>query len=73
MMDDSLKACKLNPLYFKAKLRLGEAMVMIGKGAHFSDTKSIDEGIMSMKSALQLCWKMDPSDPRHEQKSVFEK
>jgi len=37
MYEDSLQATQLNPTYFKAFLRNGEASVELGKMAKYSD------------------------------------
>jgi hypothetical protein len=46
MLEDSQKAINLNRDYFKGYLRNGEALVEIGKGKKYLDTKLIDQGIL---------------------------
>ena len=45
MFDDSQKAIDLDPNYFKAYFRHGEACIELGKLAKYQNLKLIDEGI----------------------------
>ena len=45
MFEDSKKALELDPTYFKAYLRNGEACVEIGKKPNYLKTDLIEEGI----------------------------
>ena len=73
MMEDSKNAIELNQDYFKAHLRHGEACIELGKRPKYIDLELIDSGIQSLQKALNLCWKMVPSDQKYMQKSSFEK
>lgn len=73
MYSDAEKAVELDPGYFKAHLRLGEACVEMGKSPKHQSTEMIDQGIKHIQKALSICWSMKPSDPKFEQKAMFEK
>ena len=68
MMDDARNAIDLNKDYFKAHLRHGEASIELGKRPKYVDLELIDLGIQSLQTALNLCWKMVPSDQKYPQK-----
>jgi len=48
MHDDSAAALVLNPNYFRAHLRIGEALVELGKLPKEEDVSLIDKGIKSL-------------------------
>ena len=62
MLEDGQKAVDVDPNYFKAFLRLGEAQVELGKNSKYTDTELIDQGVKNIQKALCLCWKLGPGD-----------
>lgn len=73
MLEDGQKAVDVDPKYFKALLRLGEAQVELGKSPKYTDTEMMDVGIKNLQKALCLCWKLGPGDKQFGQKQAFEK
>ena len=73
MLEDGQKAVDVDPNYFKALLRLGEAQVELGKSPKYTDTEIMDVGIKNLQKALCLCWKLGPGDKQFGQKQAFEK
>ena len=73
MYADAQQAVELEPGYFKAHLRLGEACVEMGKSSKYQSTEMIDRGIKHIQKALSICWNMDSTDPKYDQKAMFEK
>lgn len=71
MLEDAKRATELDPSYFKAHLRLGEAQVELGKLPKCQSLTLIDDGIKSLQNALYKCWKVENADT--EQKRQFEK
>ena len=57
--EDSQIAISLDPKYFKAWLRNGEACVDLGKSPQVTDVSLIDKGIKQLQKALYLCWKLE--------------
>lgn len=62
MKTDSQKAIELNPKYFKAYLRNGEACIELGKLDSVSDLLMIDKGIKLLQKALYICWKLTENE-----------
>lgn len=71
MKEDSDKAIELNPRYFKAFLRSGEACIELGKLDSATDLLQIDKGIKHLQKALYLCWKLSETDQHYLLKSVL--
>lgn len=65
MLQDSQQALELDPAYFKAYLRNGEALVELGKLDSERDVSLIDRGIKHLQKALYYCWKLKVTDQNY--------
>lgn len=73
MKADSEKAIELNPQYFKAFLRNGEACIELGKMSHVQDLLMIDKGIKQLQKSIFLVWKLDQSSTHFPNRDLIQK
>lgn len=73
MKQDSDHSISINPNFFKAYLRNGEACVELGKKETVNDLQLIDKGIKQLQKSLYLIWRLTEEDKHYGKKAVIEK
>ena len=71
MCEDSKKAIELDAKYFKAHLRLGEALIEQGKKESCLKIEMIEEGLQCLQQAYNLCSALPQFDPKYPYKQTF--